>query len=241
MTAGPRRVVAVFDPGTGTPAAIEAAVSLAARLGTELAVVWIDDERLRALAELPFVRRIVTGAGATEAMERHAHDAEVRVLAERVRRELSEAARRHKVAATFETARGTVPDGAAEAAGPSDLLLVEGASRPLPGGARLPSRVRATIERANRAVMLLPHRTSIVSGPVQVVREPGGEATVRAAEDLARQLGSALEEIALEQVARALLGTSASVVVLAATSQWLASPDAWELLAEARCAAWIVK
>lgn len=240
-TAGARRVVAVFDPSTGTATAIEAAVSLAARLGTDLAVVWIDDDRLRGLAELPFVRRVVTGAGAAEAMERGTHDAEVRVLAERVRRELTEAARRHRVSASFATARGSLPNGAAQAAGPADLLLLEGTSRPLPGGGRLPSRARATVERANRDVMLLPHRPNVATGHVQVVREPGGEATLRAAENLARQLGSTLEEVALEHVARALVRAPGGVVVLAATSRWLTMPNAWELLAEARCAAWIVK
>lgn len=241
MTASPTRVVAVFDPATGTPAAMDTAAALAARLGARLLVLWLDDDRLRALAALPFLRHVAPGAGSAEVLEQGIHDAAVRVLAERVRRSMGEAARRHDVVATFETAHGSVLDHAAQAGAQGDLLVVEGASRPLPGGARLPSHARATVERANRPVMLLPHRADLSTGNVQVVREPGGERTLRAASELARRLGIALEEIAVDQLEGALCRAPGGVIVLGATSRWLTSPDAWELLAAARCAAWIVK
>ena len=242
MSAPRRRVLAVFDPATGSADAIEAVAVLAARLGAELAGVWAQDERLLRLAELPFVRGIVPEAGAPEALVSRTRAAEIRVLGASVRRRLGEAAQRHRVSWSFETAPGTLANGVAAASAPDDLIVVEGASRPLAGGGRLPSQARTTVERVNRPVMLLPPGTNVATGPVRAVREAGSDRSILAARELAARMGARLEEVAETSAPGTALRTwSGGVLVLAHTSRWLGQPDVWDLLAEVRCATWIVR
>jgi nucleotide-binding universal stress UspA family protein len=139
-------IVVTLDAASESRAAIDTAVRLAARTNAPLHGIFVEDQELLELAMLPFARQITIGAGAepfiNEDLELH-----LRAQAERARRELLAAARRHGVTCTFEVKRGTLGTEAAYAS--ERHIVVAGAtSRPVAGHFRVEHRWWLSIEAA---------------------------------------------------------------------------------------------
>ena len=111
--------------------AIDTAARLAAHAKAPLHGVFVEDEDLLHLAGLPFARQITLGAPAepltTEHVELH-----LQVAAERARRELFAAAKRHGVTCSFEIVRGA-SESALIGASERDLVVAGGLTRPIGG------------------------------------------------------------------------------------------------------------
>ena len=123
------RVVLALDAVSENRPAIEAAVRLAARWHARVHAVFVEDDDLLRLADLPFVRHFSFGRG-FEAVSLAEAEGHLRAFAEHARRELSSAARRHGVDWSFDIVRGTA-GAAIVGASPTDFFVAGTATRPI--------------------------------------------------------------------------------------------------------------
>jgi len=123
------RVVVLLDAAVDAHSAIETAARLAARARAPLHGVFVEDEDLLRLANLPFARQHTLGGAAEELTAEHV-ELHLKAAAERVRRDLVGAARRHRVEASFEIVRDAAASilvGARE----GDLIVAGAMTRPI--------------------------------------------------------------------------------------------------------------
>jgi hypothetical protein len=191
MTGPINRVVVTLDAASENLAAIDTGVRFAARARAPLHGVFVEDEDVLSLPNLPVARQITLGAGAQpftgEAIELH-----LRAEAERARDELFAAARRHRVKCTFEIVRGA---SAAALAGSSerDLVVAGALTRPIAGHFHLDCRWWSSIESASGPLLLARHAWSAVGGVVMLLRDRGA-AGIRLL-DTAAQIAEAREGV----------------------------------------------
>jgi len=163
------RIVVRLDAAAEAPTAIEAAARLAARAKAPLHGVFVEDEDLLHLTGLPFARHTTVGVG-TEKLTAAAVELHLRATAERARRELLAAARRHHVSASFEIVRGTADAGLAAAA-ECDLLVAGMLTRPVAGAFRLECRWWSGIAAAAGPLLFVRHEWREHGAVVMLLRE----------------------------------------------------------------------
>jgi nucleotide-binding universal stress UspA family protein len=196
VTAAIERVVAPLDAASENRAAIDTAARLAARAKAPLHGIFVEDEDLLRLASLPFARQITLGAGAepftAEQVELH-----LQAAAERARRDLSAAAKRHAVDYSFEIVRGAseiVLSGVTE----RDLVVAGALTRPIAGDFRVECRWWSSIEVATGPFLLTRGGWDDEVGSVVMLLHDRGPASVRlleAAAQAAEARGGALTVI----------------------------------------------
>lgn len=152
-----RRIAITLDAFRVSPEALEQAVRLAERMGAQLEGIFIEDIDLIQLAELPFLREVRSVSRSEVAIDLTRMEQELRALARRAERLLSEQAARHNVAWSFRIWRGSID---------SDLLAAD-----------IEADVLA-LTRLGAELMRLPVLRSKTAG-VSVVFT-GSEASVRA-------------------------------------------------------------
>jgi len=111
-----RRIAITLDAFELSPQALEQAVRLAQRMGAQLEGIFIEDIDLIQIAELPFLREVRTISRSEGALNLVRMEQELRALARRAERLLSEHAARHNVAWSFRIWRGSID---------SDLLAAD--------------------------------------------------------------------------------------------------------------------
>jgi len=140
------RVVVPLDAASENRTAIDTAARLAARNEAPLHGIFVEDQDLLRLAELPFVRQLTLGAGA-EPFTAEEIGLHLQVEAERARRYIHAAAKRHGVEVSFEIVRGgseTVLSAVTE----RDLVVAGGLTRPIAGHFRVECRWWSSIASA---------------------------------------------------------------------------------------------
>jgi hypothetical protein len=137
MTQEIKRVLVPLDVSSETAAAIDTAARLAARWQVPLRGVFIEDEELIGLANLPFARQVTLGARVELLTRNHVED-NFHAFAARARRDLAAAAERHHVRWSLEMVRGPLtPDALG---GEHDFVVAGAASRPIGSHFRTASR-----------------------------------------------------------------------------------------------------
>ena len=128
-----RRVVVLCDAACDIRVAVSDAATLAARWGIALHGVFLDDENLRRLAELPFGHQVSLSnpMGAEELTAGDVADLSL-ALGAGMRRAIAQAASAQGIEWTFGSIRD-LPAAAAQVAAEDDFLLVEGAVRAFSG------------------------------------------------------------------------------------------------------------
>lgn len=116
MVATMRRIAITLDAFKVSPEALEQAVRLAERMGAQLEGIFVEDIDLIQLAELPFLREVRSASRSEVAIDLTRMEQELRALARRAERLLSEQAARHNVAWSFRIWRGSID---------SDLLAAD--------------------------------------------------------------------------------------------------------------------
>lgn len=144
----PKRILVALDTGSLSRIAVEAAARLAIGLQGELEALFVEDAKLRRLAELPFAREL----GVTSAQARRFDIAEleraIAVQAQQVRRVLQDEARRLPLVWTLEVVRGDLVAVVLERTTGADLLVLGMTRRPAFVAAQAArARTRARAER----------------------------------------------------------------------------------------------
>ena len=152
-----RRIAITLDAFEVSARALEQAVRLAERMGAQLEGIFIEDIDLIQIAELPFLKEVRSVSRSEHVIDPARMEQELRVLARRAERLLSEQATRHNVAWSFRTWRGSID---------SDLLAVD-----IEADVFALTRLGAALRRSRA----LPTRSTAVS-----VLFTGTEASVRA-------------------------------------------------------------
>jgi len=170
------RVVVPLDAASENRTAIDTAARLAARNEAPLHGIFVEDQDLLRLAELPFVRQLTLGAGA-EPFTAEEIGLHLQVEAERARRYLHAAAKRHGVEVSFEIVRGgseTVLSAVTE----RDLVVAGGLTRPIAGHFRVECRWWSSIASA-RAPFLLARDAWDAAGAVVILLRERSPSSVR--------------------------------------------------------------
>ena len=142
----PKRILVALDTGSLSRMAVEAAARLAIGLQGELEALFVEDAKLRRLAELPFAREL----GVTSAQARRFDTAEldraIAVQAQQVRRVLQDEARKLPLVWTLEVVRGDLIAVVLERTTAADLLVLGMTRRPAFVASRA-AQVRTRVER----------------------------------------------------------------------------------------------
>ena len=185
------RVIVPLDTTSENRTAIDTAARLATRAHATLHGIFVEDQDLLHLAGLPFTRQITLGAAAEDLTTDHV-ELHLRIAAERARRDLLAAAKRHGVEASFEIMRGA-SETVLSAASERDLVVAGGLSRAVGRHFRLACRWWSSIETARGAFLLARHDWS-ARGSVVVMLRDRGAASVRLL-DAAAQLAEAADRV----------------------------------------------
>jgi hypothetical protein len=165
---GFHRVIAALDVTSREALTVAAATAVAARLGVEVAGLFIEDINLLRLAALPITRHLSVGSAATTPLDADDLAAEMRTRAAQAAAELEKSAVRHGVKSSFRVVRGLPRSEIATATSTGDLLVVGSG----PSVARLPldlrSSLQATVSRA-ACSNLHVRSTASVSKPLLVI------------------------------------------------------------------------
>ena len=152
MTVRVERIVVALDAASENRAAIDTAVRLAALWKARLHGVFVEDDDLLRLANLPFARQVSLGTGVEHLTVQHA-ERQLRAFAERARRDLGAAAQRRGVTWSFDIVRGA-PGVHATGAAEGDFLVAGVATRPIGGHFRLECRWWSATEPASSSYLL---------------------------------------------------------------------------------------
>ena len=181
-----RRIVVALDASAHSHAALEAAVTLALRLRSEIQAVFVEDINLLRLAELPFAREVRFGQAGAHQVQSEDVQRGLRARAAVLRRQVEDVAEQSKVSSTFRVVRGAVVGELLAAALEADLLALGRLGHSVSRRSRLGSTARAAVTRAASAVLLV--HPAMESGPVLVLFD-GSAAGARALELAAHVAG----------------------------------------------------
>lgn len=163
-----RRVLVAMDGSPYGLAAVEAAVSLAAELHAELAGLFVEDELLLRMAQLPVCREVALPSAIPRPLDPDALQRLLRAQAERMRDVLAATAEERDVAWSFEIARGRVVPASLESARETDLLVLgKENSAPLPA-VRFSQRVQPSSGPLLVVYEDAPRRGSILGTALQL-------------------------------------------------------------------------
>ncbi len=163
------RIVVPVDAASDSLVAIETAARLAAHAKAPLIGIFVEDEELLHLARLPFARQFTLGADAEKLTTEHV-ELHLRIAAERARRELFAAARRHGVTGSFEIVRGA-SGSALTAASERDLVVAGALTRPIAGHFRVECRWWSSLEAVPGPFLLVRHAWSARGSVALLLRE----------------------------------------------------------------------
>lgn len=155
------RVVLAIDTGSLVAPALEAAAALARSLGSGLAALFVEDERLLRVAALPFAHEIGFPSALLQPLGLEEIERAFRVEAERLRRVVGETAERLALAWSLEVARGELLPVSLARLAPRDLLVV---GRGRPGGVGLGAAPRGPRLAARPIVVLFDESEAALRG-----------------------------------------------------------------------------
>jgi hypothetical protein len=162
------RLIMALDVTAPDLGAIATTARIAARLGTVIDAVLLEDSNLARLAALPVARQVSRAPPAAPTRVDPAQlDAELRAMTRRIEQALAAAAHELGLAWSLRSIRGQLPAALTGALGLHDLLVVSAAQRAQGGPAGLPLPDMA--RRTERSVLLLSNH-AVPRHPTVVLR-----------------------------------------------------------------------
>lgn len=148
-----RRILVALDASPQSLAALEAAVELAASLGSELAGMFVEDVNLIRMAGLPVTSEIGSASGRVRAISERRLSRQLRGQAARAEQALAAVANQAHVVWSFKIARGSIDAELLEAAAEADLIILGRESWSSRG--RLGSTARAILSAAPERALIV--------------------------------------------------------------------------------------
>jgi hypothetical protein len=170
-----RRVVAALDVAATPAEVLEAAAGLATALHAELVGLFVEDQRLLRVAELPFAQELSLTTARAQRLVVEDVERALRRQAERMRRVIGDLAQPLGLAWTLEVVRGDSLQAALAYAGADDLLVI-GRARYAPGALGRSAGLAAQAARTRPVAVLF-------DGSPQAARALGFAATLAGAVD----------------------------------------------------------
>ena len=206
-----RRIVVAVDGSEHSLAAIDAAAALAAQLESELEALYVEDDDLLRLAELPCARVTSLVLLAREPMDRERMERQLRQQAERMEHSLRRRATALGVQVRFRRVRGRVCAEVQAAAATADLLSLGKAGGTLLSACGLGQTLQAALG-AGRPLLVLESRPAGGEGLLAAFDgSPADERALALAAELARRTGSALHVLILARTPAEALDLGAEV------------------------------
>lgn len=171
-----RRILLALDASPDARAALEEVSRLAALLEAELRGLYVEDETLARLTDIPLLREVDAVSGRVRQMPEADVEGQLRSEAARAGRELARVGEQMGIRWSFRISRGQVASKLREAARESDLVTVGVRSRRAGGGAG--STVRALVRASDRPVLIV--RRGMRLGDRVHVLDDGSEEAERA-------------------------------------------------------------
>lgn len=171
---GIERIVVILEPGGEHRTSIDAAIELASTLHLPLHAIFAEDEALLDLASLSVASHLDLGNRMMRSLETGLLTAAIKVEARRCSALLEQSASAAKVPATFTEWRGQ-PTLKNLGARDSDLVIVEGFSRPVTGQARMRSPWLRRLTTDGASILLLNRalaRNLIIGSMAQEAAHP---------------------------------------------------------------------
>lgn len=186
------RILVAVDASPHSLAALEAAVDLAARFQAELTGLFVEDENLLRLADLPFVSEIGIFTATRRRIDGREMERQIRVQGRRVREIFTVRTRRAQVTWSFREVRGTVLSEVLTAASEADVLVLGRAGWSLLRSGRLGSTVRGILPKRFGLALIMKEGTCL-GDPLAVVYDgsPAAERALIAADTLHQRLDDA--------------------------------------------------
>ena len=188
-----RRILVAMDTSAPSQAALEAAAALAERLNAELHGIYVQDQELLRLAQLPVGREVGLASARRRDLNPQGMERAWRVQAAHAKTALELVAKRHHLQSSFRIARGNVVAELLRASLEADMLAMGTLGHMAITGRRIGSTVRGVTTQASCSVLLL--HPAARTGTTVFVAYGGSEAADRAlgwAEQLAKARNSDL-------------------------------------------------
>lgn len=149
-----RKILVAIDTSKHSQAALEAAASLARTMEANIHGLFVHDEIWNRVSKLPSMTTVNTLTGQVTSFKEDTMEERVRLLKNRLRRQLERISRQHELSHSWRSERGKVEEKILEAAEDADLITIglKGAS------ARrkvLGSSARKIIQQSNKPVLIL--------------------------------------------------------------------------------------
>lgn len=138
-----RRIAITLDAFEVSAQALEQAVRLAKRMGAQLEGIFIEDIDLLQIAELPYLKEVRSVSRSENVINLQRMEQELRVLARRAERLLSEQAALHHVAWSFRIWRGSIDSDLLAADIEADVFALTRLGAALTRSRALPARCTA--------------------------------------------------------------------------------------------------
>lgn len=118
------RILVAIDDSCDGRVALDVAAQLAAEIRAELLGLFVEDESLFQLAELPFAQEVSLGSASRRALDAEALGRVLRARGDEVRKRFEALARAARLQASFQISRGSVIRATLAAAQTVDLVLI---------------------------------------------------------------------------------------------------------------------
>ncbi len=164
-----RRIMVALDASPQSREIIDTAAKLAARFGSQLVGLFVEDINLLKLTELPFVREVGFFSPVLRVMDRTDLERQLRAQAAWMRRLLGETADRLRVPWEFRVARGLVAMELLTAGKDADLLIMGKVGRSFLQRHRVGSTVRTLLLQRPGLTMIFQGQARQYQGPLPVI------------------------------------------------------------------------
>jgi hypothetical protein len=167
----PTRILVALDARPESLRSLERTVALAAELGAEIAALFIEDEELMRLCDLPVVEVTLRG-GTVRRPEAATLRREVRARASAARKALERAAVTRRVAWSFQITRGRIREEVERGSPGTDVVTLRRSTRWRRSTGRAAPVVGAVLEGDDRRPLALAARLAQASGAPLLVLVP---------------------------------------------------------------------
>jgi len=250
------RIAITLDAFEVSAQALEQAVQLAERMGAQLEGIFIEDIDLIQIAGLPYLKEVRSVSRSENVINLQRMEQELRVLARRAERLLSEQAARHHVTWSFRTWRGSIDSDLLAADIEADVFALTRLGAALTRSRTLPARCTAVsvmYTGTDASVRALQAAINLATDPdreLNILLPADGDAEAARLQQLAtEQVGKAAERVhfihmadgSLAGLMEILTDTNTAVLILERDNKLLQTPSLKRCLGNLNCPLLVVR